>query len=213
MIVGVFLSYQLISSSFSSSKEEIICIKLLSPCEIKKEPSIVTKKVVKIEKIKQITQKRIKKVTQKSKPKKRVAIVPKLEEENSQKENIVVKKLILSDPPKTKTKTKTTEEETISTPQVTFEEKYMEENLAKIVELLQENLYYPRRARKRGNEGEVIVSFKLSVDAEVTDVMVISSTSDVLSRGAIKTIENLSYKFPKPKKNLDLKVPIIYKLH
>lgn len=211
MIVGVFLSYQLISSSFSSAKEEIICIKLLSTCEIKKEPSIVTKKVVKIEKIKQITQKRIKKVTQKSKPKKRVAIVPNLEEENSQKENIVVKKLILSDPPKTKTKT--TEEETISTPQVTFEEKYMEENLAKIVELLQENLYYPRRARKRGNEGEVIVSFKLSVDAEVTDVMVISSTSDVLSRGAIKTIENLSYKFPKPKKNLDLKVPIIYKLH
>ena len=209
MIVGVFLSYQLISSSFSSAKEEIICIKLLSTCEIKKEPSIVTKKVVKIEKIKQITQKRIKKVTQKSKPKKRVAIVPKLEEENSQKENIVVKKPILADPPKTKT----TKEETISTPQVTFEEKYMEENLAKIVELLQENLYYPRRARKRGNEGEVIVSFKLSVDAEVTDVMVISSTSDVLSRGAIKTIENLSYKFPKPKKNLDLKVPIIYKLH
>jgi len=94
----------------------------------------------------------------------------------------------------------------------TPQEEYVDENLAKIIELLQENLYYPRRARKRGIEGEVTVHFKLSVNAEVTEVKVLSSESDILSRGAIRTIEELSFKFPKPKENLDLSVPIYYKL-
>jgi protein TonB len=96
---------------------------------------------------------------------------------------------------------------------VSPQKKYVEDNLAKIIELLQENLYYPRRARKRGVEGEVIVKFKLSTTSEVSNIKVLSSNSDILSRGAIRTIENLSFKFPKPSEDLDLKVPIYYKLH
>ena len=97
-------------------------------------------------------------------------------------------------------------------PSLTPQKKYLKENLAEIIELLQENLYYPRRARKRGIEGEVILRFKLSTTAEVSDIEVISSKSDILNRGAIRTIEELSYKFPKPSEELDLKVPIFYKL-
>jgi protein TonB len=80
------------------------------------------------------------------------------------------------------------------------------------VQLLQENLYYPRRARKRGIIGEVLVKFKLSMDAKVYSIEVLSSKSDILSRAAIKTIEDLSGKFPKPNKELTLNVPINYTL-
>lgn len=90
---------------------------------------------------------------------------------------------------------------------------YVNQHLAKISELLQENLYYPRRARKRGVQGEVIVKFDLSTQAEVSNIEVISSSSKILSRGAIKTIQNLSMKFPKPEEKLTLSVPIAYKLN
>jgi len=90
---------------------------------------------------------------------------------------------------------------------------YVNMYLATIAQLLQENLYYPRRARKRGIEGEVVVKFTLQKDAQVTDIKVISSQNDILSRGARRTLENLSGKFPKPDEALTLTVPISYSLH
>jgi len=114
-------------------------------------------------------------------------------------------------------KTESIVEEKVQTkavaPPLTAQKMYVKENLAEIIELLRENLYYPRRARKRGIEGEVILKFKLATTAEVSDVKVVSSKSDILSRGAIRTVEDLSFKFPKPSEELDLKVPIFYKLH
>lgn len=92
------------------------------------------------------------------------------------------------------------------------EREYMQEHLAKIVQLLKENLYYPRRARAMQEEGEVIVKFVLSKDASVHSIEVISSKSKILSRSAIKTIEDLSGEFPKPKADLTLHVPIDYSL-
>jgi protein TonB len=94
----------------------------------------------------------------------------------------------------------------------TLEDIYIDDNLKKIVSLLKENLYYPRRARKRGLEGDVVVRFKLSKDAVVSSIEIVSSQSDILSRGAIRTIESLSTLFPKPQENLTLSVPISYRL-
>ncbi|MDA3908010.1 MAG: TonB family protein [Sulfurimonas sp.] len=96
--------------------------------------------------------------------------------------------------------------------QARLAEEYMQENIAKIIQLLQDNLYYPRRARKRGTTGEVTVRFKLSTNAVAHSIEVISSKSVILSRAAIKTIENLSGKFPKPNEELILYVPINYSL-
>jgi protein TonB len=89
---------------------------------------------------------------------------------------------------------------------------YLEENIAKIRQLIGDNLYYPRSARKRGKVGEVIVRFKLLKDSTVKDIEIISSKSDILGRAARKTIENLSGEFPKPKEELTIKVPIDYQL-
>lgn len=89
---------------------------------------------------------------------------------------------------------------------------YLDENIAKIVELLNENLNYPRSARRRGVVGEVMVKFSINTDGEAYDINILSSNSDVLSRGAKKTIESISGDFPKPKQILHITVPIKYNL-
>jgi protein TonB len=96
--------------------------------------------------------------------------------------------------------------------QVRLEQEYIQNHLAEIRELLEENLYYPRRARKRGVVGEVIVKFTLSTDATVHSIEVLSSKNEILSRAAIKTIEDLSGDFPKPPQETILHVPINYRL-
>ncbi len=93
------------------------------------------------------------------------------------------------------------------------EDRYINRHLAEIVQLLQENLYYPRRARKQGVEGKVVVKFTLTQDAEVIDSKILSSSDEILSRGALRTLENLSGEFPKPDEKLILTVPISYSLH
>jgi len=89
---------------------------------------------------------------------------------------------------------------------------YIDQHLSKIVELLQENLYYPRRARKRGIEGKVTVRFTLEKNAEVKNIKIITADKDILARGAVRTLENLSGEFPKPDEKLILTVPINYYL-
>ena len=54
---------------------------------------------------------------------------------------------------------------------------------------------------------------RLKDDAwKVYDIKIIKSKSDILSRAAMKTIMDLSGKFPKPQKRLTLHVPIGYEL-
>jgi protein TonB len=89
---------------------------------------------------------------------------------------------------------------------------YINNHEDEIRELINDNLYYPRKARKRRLQGEVKVKFVLSLDAKVSNITIISSKSDILSRAAIKTLENLSQKFPKPSEELIVNIPIIYKL-
>jgi len=93
-----------------------------------------------------------------------------------------------------------------------LENEYIDENIHKIREMISENLYYPRRARKRGVVGEVVVKFHLLKDASVNKVTVVSSEHEILSRAAIKTIENLTLRLPQPKTTLILHVPIVYSL-
>jgi protein TonB len=89
---------------------------------------------------------------------------------------------------------------------------YLNLNTQKISKLLKDNLYYPRSARKRNITGEVTVRFKLGLNSRVYDIKVIKSNNALLSRAAMKTITDLSGKFPKPKTALILHVPIEYKL-
>ena len=228
LLAMLFFSYKYLYPILNAPKENIVCInlscmkssdnsKIVTKETPKKEKKVVKKASENIPKIQEevVKKKREKKKTvavKKAPIKKVVETIKETKVENKAKAKaeIVVKPALAN-------KSKSTPQNSvkISLPQKseqTDEEIYVEENLNLIVQLLQENLYYPRRARKRGVEGDVLVRFKLSKEAEVTNVEVLLSKSDILSRGALRTIENIASKLPKPKENLTLSVPISYRL-
>ena len=173
--------------------------------KMKKKKSKVIKKPVKKIKKKVPLYKKIKKeepkIIEKSvEPIKAVEPVASVEQQRQteKKTEVVENKMTPNDIPQKK---------------VSDEEEYLEDNLAKIAKLIKDNLYYPRVARRRGIEGSVTVRFMLLKDATVTQITTISSSSGILTRAAIKTIAELSGKFPKPKKDLMVSVPIQYSLH
>ena len=169
-----------------------------------KEKKVVKKKTIVVKKEKKVLKKRVKEksITTPKVQKKQVLENPTVKQTAIQK---TPSKATLK--PSTKSKKSPAKEKTLSS-----QEKYIQENLAEIVALLKENLHYPRRARKRGKEGVVKIKFKLSKNAEISNIEIIESKSEILSRGAIKTLENLSFKLPPPKEELILNVPISYKL-
>ncbi len=97
-------------------------------------------------------------------------------------------------------------------PALSAGDQYLQEHLALITKLLQEHLYYPKMARKRGITGEVMVAFELLRNGEATRINVISGERMTLNDAAIKTIERLSGRFPKPSEPITLHVPIRYEL-
>lgn len=203
----LFTSYYYIASSESEQKEEqCMCMKLANvqePQEMKKK-KLVPKKLEK-------------KVFKKPKKKK----IEKPQEIKKQKTIEVKEEEIIEEEVLEKTTEEVVEQviekvvEKAVTPskiEKSPEKKYIDENLDKIIQLLQENLYYPRSARKRGIVGEVIVQFTLLEDASVHDIIIVESEREILSRAAQRTIENLSGEFPKPKEKMILHIPIMYSL-
>ncbi|WP_345987391.1 TonB family protein [Sulfurimonas sp. HSL1-2] len=91
-------------------------------------------------------------------------------------------------------------------------ESYMNEHLAIIAQLLQRHLYYPRMARKRHIEGEVVASFRVEPDGSVHDVTIQKHAREILDRAAIRTITSLSGRLPHPRHALTLNVPIRFVL-
>ena len=98
-------------------------------------------------------------------------------------------------------------------PVVQTQRDYLNQHLAKIVALLQENLYYPRMARKRRIEGEVLVAFRLECDGTVHDLHIKRHARQILDRAAVETVASLSGKLPHPKNTLSIEVPIRFVLH
>jgi len=202
----IFFNYKS-SPIKETQKEKIIKISLSSIQEVKE-----------VKNLKNIDLKPRNKPKQKIKPKlnqkklvKKIPIVKKTIKKDKPKplNNIVEQKVINSKP--TDLPIKTIAKKKV-TKQIDFEAQYMDKNIKKIVELLKENLYYPRSARKRGVEGEVVVKFRLLKDSTIDSITIVSSQSKILSRAAIKTIKNLSGMFPKPKWEVSLYVPIKFSL-
>ncbi|MDQ7042948.1 MAG: TonB family protein [Sulfurimonas sp.] len=217
MLFGVlYLTYKEVSAGFKAEKKEpLLCIKL-SSCQIQNTPKKNTKVPVKANK--KIVKAEVKKLipVKKIVTKKKIVAKKKLEV----KKNLeTIKKVEVQKKIENKIQNSTVTPK-VSKPltkpvkkRVSPEKEYIDENIAKIIALLKENLYYPRRARKRGIEGEVLVRFTLSVEAKISDVEILSSSSEVLSRGALQTIKNIDYKLPKPKQKITFNVPISYKLY
>ena len=208
LIVAFFYTYSYISSLPSERDDEKVCLKLT--CIVEKHKEHVQEKPV----VKKIIPKTVKPKVEK--PKKEVVkkIIPKpltvpvvkdIVEPIEEPEVIYVEDI-------EEEVTEVLPVESQEEKMIAQEQQYMDEHIQEIVRLLSENLYYPRSARKRGVIGEVIVKFSLSRDATVSAIEIVSSNSDILSRAARKTIEDLSGEFPKPPEELVLHVPINYKL-
>ena len=87
------------------------------------------------------------------------------------------------------------------------------EFLSKIRIAISNNNIYPRIARIRGLEGEVMVEFILNIDGSIEGLKIIQSTAgDILNNSALKAVNNASKEFPIPKQKVRIKVPIIYSL-
>ncbi|EQB40036.1 hypothetical protein M947_03165 [Sulfurimonas hongkongensis] len=179
----------------------------------KAKPTVEPKPIIKRPEPKPIPKPVVKKEIAKEVP----VVMPKpiVEQEIAKDKKVIEESFEKTDKQSIKEVPKATQEQKvqdIENKKAKLEREYMQEHLAKIVQLLRDNLYYPRRARAMQEEGEVIVKFVLSKDAKVHSIEIISSKSKILSRSAIKTIEDLSGKFPKPKEDLTLNVPIDYSL-
>lgn len=203
--------------------ETRLCIELQNIHTEKK----VKKKIQKEKKVINKKEKKVKKIVKKEpeKIKKKVTRIVEKKVIEVQKEEIVVKEVavIVSEEkvidiikPKKKIFVKKIDKAPIKKEQVIFiksaKDEYIEVNIQKIRTLISENLYYPRRARKKYITGDVVVKFLLDTDASVSHVEVEKSKSDILSRAAIQTIQDLSGKFPKPKQKITLHLPISYSL-
>ena len=223
LLASIFYAYSEFASSVGEKKEKRVCIRLGCITESAKpsvKPEKVQKKQVKVQK-KHLVKKRPKpKPHVKKIPKKTIPLhKAKAVEQKPELKPITEEKIL--QPKKCEDHTSTcpdkiahkNAQEEQNRQKESLQSQYVNTHLTQIAQLLQENLYYPRRARKRGIEGKVIVKFTLQKDAKVTDITILSSQSDILSRGARKTLQNLSGEFPKPDEALTLTVPISYSLH
>ncbi len=216
-------------SSLELSEKAPKVEKIEKPKELKKVEKIEKPKEVKkpkeIEKPKKIV-KEVKKPLKKEIPKKEIkaadikpVVEPVVEpvEEKSETEKLdKVEKAaqeIVSEKKATQKEAFESQKDDSELKQKELREKYIKINVQKIAQLLRENLYYPISARRKGITGLVIVKFTLDTNAVVHNIEVVESNSDVLSRAAVKTIKQLSEKFPKPNKEIVLSIPIDYRLN
>lgn len=94
-----------------------------------------------------------------------------------------------------------------------IEENYAEENLGRIRTILNERKTYPKNAKRLNQQGEVTVTFTLSVVGETSAIVITESSGfDLLDDAAKELIISSASEFPKPKKPVRISVPIGYKL-
>ncbi len=222
ILILLFYTWKKIPSFEDEKIQENMYVKLC--CVVEKKPQTKVAPITK-----PVPKKEIKKVIPKEKKIVKTAhlAIPVLKEKTKSQEETIEEKITepeivqkkekvqrtKADKQKVATQVQSTQEESPHAKEVRIAEEYVNEHIKRLVKLLQDNLYYPRSARKRGIEGSVVVKFILSPDATAYSIEVISSNSEILSRAAIQTIKNLSGKFPKPKEKLVLNVPIKYDLN
>ncbi len=225
IFIALFYTYDQLSIGLKEQKQEpLLCISLCSmsnkavdlpaPPPIKKNLNKVKDKQ-KTTRVKHIKKREVQKIaTEKKEYKNKTLRVEELviiDKALVLEDEVVETKSFSEEKPKKDIKKKA---ELPQKPvKVAAEKEYIDENIKKIIALLQENLHYPRRARKKGIQGEVLVRFTVSVEAQISNIVVISSSSDILSRGAVQTINNIDNKLPKPEQEITFNVPISYTLY
>ena len=89
---------------------------------------------------------------------------------------------------------------------------YSREQFFYIRDLVQKKAMYPKIAQQRSWEGQVVISFVVLSNGSATEIKVVNSSGrDILDRSAVEAVKSAS-PFPRPPAELELKMPITYKL-
>ncbi len=168
----------------------------------------IEKKIVK----KEIPKKKIeKKIVKKTTPTKEITkkLVKKIEKEEPRKE--LVKNEEITDKKIVKEEIKNNKDTTEKKVVKNYTKDYMDKHLKQIVQLIQQNIKYPRRARVLSIEGKVVVEFRILNTGEVINITPLEGHK-FLIKSSINAIKEASKGFPKVTKEIKIKVPIFYKL-
>ena len=82
------------------------------------------------------------------------------------------------------------------------------ELLDSISKALQENIYYPKSARRMGIQGTVHLLFKLEPSGDLTNIDIRGDVPSILERAAKKTLNKAKKDFDKVKKAVTIRVPL-----
>ena len=185
----------------------------LNHIELKEEPKKEDVKELVEEKIiqKPIEEKKVvEKPTEKKIEKKKEQVVkketPKKQEEKTAHKEVVEKvleKVVQNHPISEIVENKVIQKD--------IQKEYIDNNLALIRTLINENINYPAKAKKLSIEGIVVVKFKISENGSVEDIVVLEGHR-FLQNATIEAIEEASKKFPKTNKSIEIQIPIVYKL-
>ena len=185
----------------------------LNHIELKEEPKKEDVKELVEEKIiqKPIEEKKVvEKPTEKKIEKKKEQVVkketPKKQEEKTAHKEVVEK--VLEKVVENQPKSEIVENKVV---QKDIQKEYIDNNLALIRTLINENINYPAKAKKLSIEGIVVVKFKISENGSVEDIVVLEGHR-FLQNATIEAIEEASKKFPKTNKSIEIQIPIVYKL-
>lgn len=152
----------------------------------------------------------VEKPTEKKIEKKKEQVVkketPKKQEEKTAHKEVVEK--VLEKVVENQPKSEIVENKVV---QKDIQKEYIDNNLALIRTLINENINYPAKAKKLSIEGIVVVKFKISENGSVEDIVVLEGHR-FLQNATIEAIEEASKKFPKTDKSIEIQIPIVYKL-
>lgn len=212
LLVTLFFAYKTYSSIEKKEELNKVCLKLCNVEHNQQPPQQIEPK--KIEKIIEQKPKEIKPFVASQKAEIAEQKTQEIErvKEIAHEELPIVKEVVLEQKVVQKEHFEIQKENPVLK-QEELSKEYIEVNTQKIAQLIKDNLSYPISARRKGITGLVVVKFCLSADAKVSDIKVVESNSEILSRAAIKTIEDLSQKFPKPSREISLSIPINYNLN
>lgn len=92
------------------------------------------------------------------------------------------------------------------------QQRYLQENFSHVRDKIMENLHYPPLARRMNWSGKVLLSFRIGLDGNISNLKIKESAGrEVLDHSALETVRK-SAPFPKPPFPVEIVVPVNFRL-
>jgi periplasmic protein TonB len=177
----------------------------INPPQKKEKPKVIKKKKI-VQKIKKTVKKRVAKKQIKKKE------LKKVKSDISQKKlktKQIAQTIEEKNEVKTLIKQKSTKKSIVLNKSLSEDE--VQSYLSKIYSIIDRYKTYPPRAKSFGIQGEVLVQFTLYKNGKISDIKILkSSGARFLDVHTVDKVLEASSAFPKPPKELEMRVPIRY---